>query len=48
MVTGTYLPDTIAVNKLIKRADALREQAIDSAIVLYNQAVTGSLSLEYN
>jgi two-component system NarL family sensor kinase len=48
MVTGTYLPDTTAVNKLIKRADALREQAIDSAIVLYNQAVTRSLSLEYN
>lgn len=48
LVTGTYLPDTTAVNKLIKSADALREQAIDSAIVLYNQAVTGSLSLEYN
>lgn len=48
IVTGTYLPDTITVNKLIKRADALREQAIDSAILLYNQAVRSSLQLEYN
>ncbi|MET3885146.1 two-component system NarL family sensor kinase [Chitinophagaceae bacterium OAS944] len=48
MVTGTPLPDTNAVNKLIKRADALREQAIDSAIYLYNQATRASLSLEYN
>lgn len=48
MVTGAYLPDTTAVNKLIKKADALREQAIDSAILLYNHAVRSSLQLEYN
>lgn len=48
MVTGTPLPDTNAINKLIKRADALREQAIDSAMFLYDQAVRASLSREYN
>jgi two-component system, NarL family, sensor kinase len=48
LVNDTYLRDTTAVNKLIKRADALREQAIDSAILLYNQAVRSSLQLEYN
>jgi signal transduction histidine kinase len=47
MVTGTPLPDTISVNKLIKQADALREQAVDSAIVLYDQAVKSSHLLDY-
>ncbi|HUP13674.1 MAG TPA: hypothetical protein VM187_15740, partial [Niastella sp.] len=48
MVSGTSLTDTNAVNRLIKRADALREQAIDSAMLLYDHAVRASLSLEYN
>jgi signal transduction histidine kinase len=48
MVTGTPLPDTTSVNLLIKKADALREQAIDSAIKLYNQALLSSQHLEYN
>jgi len=41
-------PDTASVNVIIKKADALREQAIDSAILLYNQAVKCSQQLEYN
>lgn len=48
MVTGTPRPDTTSVNMLIKKADANREQAIDSAILLYNQAVKWSQLLEYN
>ncbi|OQP68424.1 two-component sensor histidine kinase [Niastella populi] len=48
MVTGSHLRDTASINKLIKRADALREQAIDSAIKLYDQAAQSSLLLNYN
>lgn len=48
MVTGTPRPDTTSVNMLIKKADAIREQEIDSAILLYNQAVKWSQLLEYN
>jgi two-component system NarL family sensor kinase len=48
MVTGTHLPDTASINKLIKSADALREQAYDSAIILYDRAAQSSLLLNYN
>lgn len=48
MITGTRLIDTNAVNEVIKKADALREQAIDSAIVLYNQAMRACQLLQYN
>jgi signal transduction histidine kinase len=48
MVTGTPLPDTASVNLLIKKADAIREQFIDSSIALYNKAIQSSQLLEYN
>lgn len=48
IVTGTPLPDTASVNALIKKADAIRESAIDSAITLYNKAIRSSQLLSYN
>ncbi|HEX6427573.1 MAG TPA: histidine kinase, partial [Niastella sp.] len=48
MVTGTPLSDTASVNLLIKKADAIREQYIDSSIALYNKAIQSSQLLEYN
>lgn len=48
MITGTRLNDTISVNAVIKTADGLREQFIDSAMVLYNQAMRASQRLQYN
>jgi signal transduction histidine kinase len=47
MTTGTRLIDTNSVNEVIKKADALREEAIDSAMVLYNQAMRACQLLQY-
>jgi signal transduction histidine kinase len=48
MITGTRLNDTTSINAVIKKADGLREQAIDSALALYNQAMRASQLLHYN
>ncbi|OQP52615.1 two-component sensor histidine kinase [Niastella yeongjuensis] len=49
IVTGTQqLNDTTSINAVIKKADGIREQVIDSALVLYNQAMRACQLHQYN